>query len=98
MSDLLPNAYFGPYLVLRRGRGRHHRQLVDLRQKEDAGNGQKGGVVRFATLQVTGKHIAERDSHQRLRTSDNRQRPTNRLCVCFGFPETYRYWYLHQND
>ena len=29
------------------GRGRHHnRQLADLRQKGDAGNGQRGGVVR----------------------------------------------------
>ena len=29
-----------------RGRGRHHRGLEDLRRKGDAGNGQKGGVVR----------------------------------------------------
>lgn len=30
-----------------RGRGRHHhRQLADWRHKGDAGNGQKGGVVR----------------------------------------------------
>ena len=61
-----------------RGRGRHHRQLADLRRQGDAGNGQKGGVVqwyygngaeagkgwwgRFATLWVTCKHISGLDN------------------------------------
>lgn len=43
----LPNNYFGPHAHTSRGRVRHHnRQLADLRQNGDAGNGQRSDMMR----------------------------------------------------